>query len=102
MDTSRVDGVKAPQHLPTQVMKPSEYLKYAAAAALIIFVITTSWKQMAATARAMEETITRVMDRTLNESVKKAQAGVAINRRPSTPIEQTQLQGPRRVDGVGG
>ena len=58
--------------MSTQVMKPSEYLKYAAAAALIIFVITTSWKQMAATARAMEETITRVMDRTLNESVKKA------------------------------
>jgi hypothetical protein len=27
---------------------------------------------MAATAKAMEETITRVMDRTLNESVKKA------------------------------
>mmetsp|Transcript_16698 Transcript_16698/g.48767 ORF Transcript_16698/g.48767 Transcript_16698/m.48767 type:complete len:807 (+) Transcript_16698:1795-4215(+) len=58
--------------LVAAVMKPSEYLKYAAAAALIIFVITTSWKQMAATARAMEETITRVMDRTLNESVKKA------------------------------
>jgi hypothetical protein len=58
--------------LVAAVMKPSEYLKYAAAAALIIFVITTSWKQMAATAKAMEETITRVMDRTLNESVKKA------------------------------
>ena len=59
--------------MSTQVMKPSEYLKYAGRrASAIIFVITTSWKQMAATARAMEETITRVMDRTLNESVKKA------------------------------
>ena len=67
--------------MSTQVMKPSEYLKYAAAAALIIFVITTSWKQMAATARAMEETITRVMDRTLNESVKKASRAVLKSRR---------------------
>merc|ERR1719440_1843502 len=58
--------------LVAAVMKPSEYLKYAAAAALIIFVITTSWKQMAATAKTMKETITRVMDRTLNESAKKA------------------------------
>ena len=58
--------------MSTQVMKPSEYLKYAAAAALIIFVVTTSWKQMAATAKTMKETITRVMDRTLNESAKKA------------------------------
>ncbi len=68
--------------MSTQVMKPSEYLKYAAAAALIIFVITTSWKQMAATAREMEETITRVMDRTLNESVKKAHERGVL--RPST------------------
>ena len=73
--------------MSTQVMKPSEYLKYAAAAALIIFVITTSWKQMAATARAMEETITRVMDRTLNESVKKAHVAASFDLRP-------------RIDGV--
>ena len=42
-------------------MKPSEYLKYAAAAALIIFVITTSWKQMAATVEQVGLSTTQII-----------------------------------------
>ena len=82
--------------MSTQVMKPSEYLKYAAAAALIIFVITTSWKQMAATARAMEETITRVMDRTLNESVKKAHERGVMDLRPRIDGVEARRDAPPR------
>ena len=42
MDTSRVDGVGRPNFDVHAGHEASEYLKHAAAAALIIFVITTS------------------------------------------------------------
>ena len=58
--------------LVAAVMKPTEYLKYAAAAAVLIFVITTTHKQLAASAQKMIDLVQGIFDKTLQKSLENA------------------------------